>query len=191
MARLLVGAFCLALTSFAPQSTALAPLVDTETVFSDTSAATATALYHRHGCASLQNGRATPLELREAKSRYFQPHCLCVVGQNVAPPCPVLALPSSSTPPLPNAIASSATTTAAAVPVAATVYVTRTGEKYHRAGCRSLAKSSMPMALNQVAERYGACRICRPPVPGTVIAGAAAPEPVERTTATPARADHD
>jgi hypothetical protein len=31
-------------------------------------------------------------------------------------------------------------------PATKTVYVTKTGEKYHIAGCRSLVKSSIPMA---------------------------------------------
>jgi endonuclease YncB( thermonuclease family) len=43
------------------------------------------------------------------------------------------------------------------------VYVTRTGTKYHRAGCRSLARSQIPIALKNVGS-YGACGICRPPV---------------------------
>jgi micrococcal nuclease len=47
-----------------------------------------------------------------------------------------------------------------------TVYVTRTGTKYHRAGCRSLARSQIPMALSEAAQRYGPCSICRPPTVG-------------------------
>jgi endonuclease YncB( thermonuclease family) len=43
------------------------------------------------------------------------------------------------------------------------VYVTRTGTKYHRRGCRSLARSQTPIALKNVGS-YGACSICRPPV---------------------------
>jgi micrococcal nuclease len=46
---------------------------------------------------------------------------------------------------------------------AATVYVTRTGEKYHRAGCRYLARSQIPMSLPDAAARYGPCSVCRPP----------------------------
>jgi hypothetical protein len=48
---------------------------------------------------------------------------------------------------------------------AGTVYVTKTGAKYHRAGCSSLRKSSIPMGLSQAAARYGACKNCKPPVP--------------------------
>jgi micrococcal nuclease len=44
------------------------------------------------------------------------------------------------------------------------VYVSRTGTKYHRAGCRYLAKSSIPMPLKEAAARYGPCSICKPPV---------------------------
>ena len=36
------------------------------------------------------------------------------------------------------------------------VYVTKTGTKYHRVGCRALAKSSTTIPLGQVAGRYEA-----------------------------------
>lgn len=45
----------------------------------------------------------------------------------------------------------------------ATVYVTATGTKYHRAGCRSLAKSSSPMPLAEAKARYSPCQLCNPP----------------------------
>jgi|GEM_PF-4994606 len=44
-----------------------------------------------------------------------------------------------------------------------TVYVTRTGSKYHRAGCRYLKKSSTPISLGQARKLYGACSVCKPP----------------------------
>jgi len=44
------------------------------------------------------------------------------------------------------------------------VYVTRTGKKYHRDGCRSLSRSRIPMKLSEAANRYGPCAVCRPPV---------------------------
>ncbi len=46
---------------------------------------------------------------------------------------------------------------------AATVFVTRTGDKYHRAGCRSLAKSGSPLALVDAKGRYSPCQLCDPP----------------------------
>jgi micrococcal nuclease len=43
------------------------------------------------------------------------------------------------------------------------VYVTRTGAKYHRAGCRYLRRSSIPMKLEDAKKRYTPCSVCRPP----------------------------
>ena len=45
-----------------------------------------------------------------------------------------------------------------------TVYVTKTGSKYHRAGCRSLSKSQISMKLADAAARYSPCSICKPQV---------------------------
>jgi competence protein ComEC len=43
------------------------------------------------------------------------------------------------------------------------VYVTRTGAKYHRAGCKSLARSCIPIKLNEaLAQGYEACKACKP-----------------------------
>jgi len=45
-----------------------------------------------------------------------------------------------------------------------TVYITRTGSKYHQAGCRSLKKSYIPIGLKEAKEHgYSPCSICRPP----------------------------
>lgn len=44
-----------------------------------------------------------------------------------------------------------------------TVHITRTGEKYHRAGCRYLARSDIPIARSDaVARGYTPCSVCRP-----------------------------
>lgn len=45
-----------------------------------------------------------------------------------------------------------------------TVYVTKSGTKYHRAGCRYL-KSSTAMPLSQAASQYSPCSVCNPPTP--------------------------
>jgi hypothetical protein len=44
------------------------------------------------------------------------------------------------------------------------VYVTRTGGKYHRAGCRYLSKSAIPMTLKDAASGHSPCSVCRPPI---------------------------
>ena len=48
-------------------------------------------------------------------------------------------------------------------PATITVYVTRTGEKYHKDGCRHLRQSRIPMSLKEAAQRYGPCSTCKPP----------------------------
>jgi hypothetical protein len=44
-----------------------------------------------------------------------------------------------------------------------TVYVTRTGAKYHRGSCRYLSRSKIPMALSEAVKSYAPCSVCRPP----------------------------
>lgn len=45
-----------------------------------------------------------------------------------------------------------------------TVYTTNTGHKYHRAGCRYLNRSCIPIKLSQAkAEGLTPCSICNPP----------------------------
>ena len=44
-----------------------------------------------------------------------------------------------------------------------TVYITRTGSKYHRGGCRHLRSSRIPTALTDAKKMgFGACSVCRP-----------------------------
>lgn len=48
-------------------------------------------------------------------------------------------------------------------PQTATVYVTNTGAKYHRDGCRYLSKSRIPMSLTDAkAAGYTPCKVCKP-----------------------------
>jgi micrococcal nuclease len=45
-----------------------------------------------------------------------------------------------------------------------TVYVTNTGERYHREGCSSLRRSRIPISLGEaVRSGYEPCSICKPP----------------------------
>jgi len=43
-----------------------------------------------------------------------------------------------------------------------TVYVTRTGSKYHTAGCSYLRESAIPMKLSEAVGRYSPCSRCNP-----------------------------
>jgi len=140
----------------------------------------ATGLYHRVLCPwlNVKGAMLTTYTIEEAQKRYFQPHCLCIAGHEGVPPCKAAALGSASTataapllaeapPPSPQ----SAATTAPAGKAAAqatlaseTVYVTKTGDKYHRAGCRFLSKSAIPTALRDASNRYSPCSVCKPPL---------------------------
>lgn len=64
---------------------------------------------------------------------------------------------------------------------AQTVYITKTGEKYHAAGCRYLSKSAIAIDVAvALAQGYGACSVCRPPSPR---AKETAPAPVQAVAA--------
>lgn len=43
-----------------------------------------------------------------------------------------------------------------------TVYVTKTGKKYHTATCQYLKQSKIPMKLKDAKKRYTACSRCKP-----------------------------
>lgn len=43
------------------------------------------------------------------------------------------------------------------------VYVTQYGHKYHRSGCKHLAKSKQAIPLSRAKRIYGPCENCRPP----------------------------
>jgi hypothetical protein len=60
----------------------------------------------------------------------------------------------------------------------ATVYVTKTGAKYHNDGCRHLSRSRIPMALADAAAQYGPCSVCKPPTASATTA--AAPRAIAR-----------
>lgn len=45
------------------------------------------------------------------------------------------------------------------------VYITNTGEKYHRSGCRFLDESKIEIPLSEAAAIYSPCGVCNPPTP--------------------------
>jgi hypothetical protein len=45
-----------------------------------------------------------------------------------------------------------------------TVYITKTGKKYHTASCRYVSKSKIPISLKDAkAKGFTACSVCKPP----------------------------
>ncbi|MCK4850866.1 MAG: thermonuclease family protein [Phycisphaerae bacterium] len=54
-------------------------------------------------------------------------------------------------------------TPATTVPGVTTVYITKSGKKYHRGTCQFLAKSKIPISLSQAKKRgFTACKVCKP-----------------------------
>ncbi len=44
-----------------------------------------------------------------------------------------------------------------------TVYIAKSGEKYHKAGCQYLKKSQIKTTKKEVVKNnYGACKVCKP-----------------------------
>lgn len=43
-----------------------------------------------------------------------------------------------------------------------TVYITDTGSKYHKSGCRYLRKSKIAISLTDAKKSYDACSVCKP-----------------------------
>lgn len=44
-----------------------------------------------------------------------------------------------------------------------TVYITRTGAKYHRGSCRYLSQSKIPVKKSiAISQGYEPCKVCRP-----------------------------
>lgn len=58
--------------------------------------------------------------------------------------------------------------------VATTVYVTRSGSKYHTASCR-YAGSGTPISLTEARSRYQPCKICSPPIAETNVGPSSVP----------------
>jgi endonuclease YncB( thermonuclease family) len=44
-----------------------------------------------------------------------------------------------------------------------TVYVTRTGSKYHRSSCQYLRRSRIPVSFKEAKQSYDPCSVCKPP----------------------------
>lgn len=102
-----------------------------------------------------------------------------------APVAAVDAVPTDAAVPTPRPIAAPLE----AEEAGEIVYVTKTGQKYHRAGCRHL-KSSIPMALGEAEQKYSPCSVCNPPASNAKRAIASA-SPTTPATPEPAKVDRN
>jgi len=98
--------------------------------------------YHRADCRSLAKSKV-PSTLAKVTGHYG-PCSLCKP--------PVIKVQAQ---PEPNRLPE--------VGAANQVFVTKSGSKYHRDGCRSLSKSKIAIALANARKRYGPCKVCKPP----------------------------
>jgi micrococcal nuclease len=70
---------------------------------------------------------------------------------------------STSTPSITTAIKTYSINPTATLPDSDIVYITRTGEKYHRSGCRYLSQSKILITReNAIAQGYTPCSVCKP-----------------------------
>jgi hypothetical protein len=115
------------------------------------------AKYHRSGCRSLAKS-SIPIFLKDAVGKGYGACGMCNpprLNASPQPPTeasiPALSVPSSKAIPTNNADI--------------IVYGTKTGSRYHRAGCSSLARSSIPMSIKAAkAKGLGPCSLCKPPL---------------------------
>lgn len=42
------------------------------------------------------------------------------------------------------------------------IYITRTGHKFHRAGCRYISHSAIKISQEDAEKNYSPCKVCRP-----------------------------
>ena len=125
----------------APAQLNLSPAVDTKSE-SQVYVTRTGKKYHRDGCRSLSKSKIA-ISLVEAQQKYG--------------PC------GRCNPPQSAAIGQSNLSPTLGTKSASQVYVTRTGTKYHRDGCRSLSKSKIPISLVKAKQKYGPCGRCNPP----------------------------
>ncbi len=96
--------------------------------------------YHSGDCRYLSKSKI-PITLKEAIQKGYTPCSVCN--------------PSIIEIEKPKAVDKSAT---------ATVYITKTGKKYHRSSCNYLRSSKIPISLKDACARgYTSCSRCRPP----------------------------
>lgn len=115
--------------------------------------------YHNEGCRYLAKSQIA-MGLADARAAGLEPCSVCNPPQ-VQYPAAAPAEEMGFTEQAPAAQYAAPQADAGAG--SETVYLTRTGAKYHRGGCRYLAKSQIPTTKAEAqAQGYGACSVCRP-----------------------------
>ena len=115
------------------------------------------------GCSSNAVPATSPVKVDAPKQSQTQDNVpASVVAPSPAPATPPVATPAPTpTPSTPPVVAPSPIPKQTNQGV--TVYVTKTGAKYHRDGCRYLSKTKIPISLSDAKSGYGPCSVCNPP----------------------------
>lgn len=110
--------------------------------------------YHRDGCRYLSKSKI-PISLSDAEKSY-SPCSVCsppTLSSNASNSTVTPDKPKEATAPQKTETQEKETT----------VYITKTGSKYHRSGCQYLSKSKIAISLSDAKSGYGACSKCNPP----------------------------
>jgi competence protein ComEC len=114
--------------------------------------------YHRDGCSYLSKSKI-PISLADAILSYA-PCSVCNPSQPVTPHT-ITTIPTPELTPEPTAEPTAEPTSIQNQSI--TVYVTKTGEKYHISGCRYLSRSKIAISLDNAQRSYSPCSVCDPP----------------------------
>lgn len=107
--------------------------------------------YHIGGCRYLSKSKI-PTTIEDASARGYTPCLVCN-------PIKAKGTMQEAPPAYREYVQEEAPAT-----TSATVYVTKTGGKYHSSGCQYLSNSQIPMSLSDAkSSGYGACSRCSPP----------------------------
>lgn len=97
---------------------------------------------------------------RKAMKGLWNPNLAKAASAPAAPTPAAQATPPKQSPSTPPVVTNIAPATGGSV----TVYATKSGSKYHIAGCRSLSKSAIPISLAAAKSRgLQPCSVCKPP----------------------------
>ena len=111
-------------------------------------------------CSNNQTSNATT-------NTIASPEATSTVLETIAIPEALPTIAETVKPQVPTAAPVAAVVTKAIVaeqPKAVMVHITKTGEKYHNAGCRYLAKSDIEVTLSTaISKGLTPCSVCKPP----------------------------
>ncbi len=96
--------------------------------------------YHRSSCSYLRRS-SIPIDLNRAVNLAYTPCSRC-------------------NPPIASMLPKYESKTKQLKQKEDIVYITKTGSKYHRLGCRYLRRSSIPISLKKAKEYYTPCSVC-------------------------------